>query len=303
MTLEQLRIFVAVAEREHVTRAAEALHLTQSAVSAAIAALESHYGVSLFHRVGRRIELNEEGRLFLGEARSVLARATAAELALAELSGLKRGTLSVQASQTIASYWLPQRLVAFRRRHPQLEIHLSIGNTAQVAKAVADGAAEVGFVEGRIADPALELTEVDRDRLVIVTPPGHALAARKRLAVEDLAAADWVLRETGSGTRSEFEAWLAGRGLDAGRLKVALELPSSEAVRAAVEAGAGVAAISELVVESGLRTGTLAAAKVSLPVRPFNAVRHRERYRSKAAQAFLDLLAEDARPVLVADAV
>ncbi|MDE3116997.1 MAG: LysR family transcriptional regulator, partial [Pseudomonadota bacterium] len=85
--------------------------------------------------------------------------------------------------------------------------------------------------------------------------------------------------------------------------KVALELPSSEAVRAAVEAGAGVAAISELVVESGLRTGTLAAAKVSLPVRPFNAVRHRERYRSKAAQAFLDLLAEDARPVLVADAV
>ena len=125
-----------------VTRAAEALHLTQSAVSAAIAALESHYGVSLFHRVGRRIELNEEGRLFLGEARAVLARASAAELALSELSGLKRGTLSVQASQTIASYWLPQRLVAFRCRHPQLEIQVTIGNTAQVAKAVADGVAD-----------------------------------------------------------------------------------------------------------------------------------------------------------------
>jgi DNA-binding transcriptional LysR family regulator len=303
MTLEQLRIFVAVAEREHVTRAAEALHLTQSAVSAAIGALESHYGVALFHRVGRRIELNEEGRLFLGEARAVLARAAAAELALAELSGLKRGTLSVQASQTIASYWLPARLVAFRRRHPQLEIHLSIGNTAQVAKAVADGAAEVGFVEGRIADPALELTEVDRDRLVIVAPPGHDFASKKRLVAEDLAGADWVLRETGSGTRSEFEAWLAGRGLAADRLKVVLELPSSEAVRAAVESGAGVAAISELVVESGLRAGTLAAAKVSLPVRPFNALRHRERYRSKAAQAFLDLLAADMHPAVPADAV
>ncbi len=303
MTLEQLRIFVAVAEREHVTRAAEALHLTQSAVSAAIAALESHYGVSLFHRVGRRIELNEEGRLFLGEARAVLARAAAAELALAELSGLKRGTLSVQASQTIASYWLPQRLVAFRRRHPQLDIQLSIGNTAQVAKAVADGAAEVGFVEGRIADPALELREVDRDRLVIVAPPGHDFASKRRLATEDLAGADWVLRETGSGTRSEFEAWLAARGLDPRRLKVVLELPSSEAVRAAVESGAGVAAVSELVVESGLRAGTLAAAKVSLPDRPFNAVRHRERYRSKAAQAFLDLLAADTHPAEAVDVV
>ena len=139
MTLEQLRIFVAVAEREHVTRAAEALRLTQSAVSAAIAALEAHYGVSLFDRVGRRIELNEEGRTFLGEARAVLARAAAAELALSELSGLKRGTLTVQASQTIASYWLPARLVEFRRAYPSIDVKLSVGNTAQVAKAVADG--------------------------------------------------------------------------------------------------------------------------------------------------------------------
>ncbi|MGA7972648.1 MAG: LysR family transcriptional regulator, partial [Pseudolabrys sp.] len=106
MTLEQLRIFVAVAACEHVTRAAESLRLTQSAVSAAISALESRYNVSLFDRVGRRIELNESGRLFLGEARAVLARAAAAELALSEMSGLKRGTLSVYASQTIASYWL-----------------------------------------------------------------------------------------------------------------------------------------------------------------------------------------------------
>jgi len=82
MTLDQLRVFVAVAEREHVTRAAEAMSLTQSAVSAAIASLESHYGVALFHRVGRRIVLSEEGRLFLEEARAVIARATAAERVL-----------------------------------------------------------------------------------------------------------------------------------------------------------------------------------------------------------------------------
>jgi DNA-binding transcriptional LysR family regulator len=292
MTLEQLRIFVAVAEREHVTKAAEALHLTQSAVSAAVAALESHYGVALFDRVGRRVELNQEGRMFLGEARAVLARAAAAELALSELSGLKRGTLTVQASQTIASYWLPARLVAFRRAYPQIDVGLSIGNTAQVAKAVAEGAAELGFVEGRIDDPALEQRVIDRDRLVIVVAPGHPWADGRRLALEDILGGEWVLREAGSGTRSEFEAGLADAGHAAAKLDVALELPSNEAVRAAVEAGAGATAISELVVESSLRAGTLMAVNFKLPNdRPFHAVRHRERYHSKAGRAFLDLVA------------
>src|SRR5690348_2953378 len=105
MTLEQLRVFVAVAERQHMTRAAESLHLAQSAVSAAIAALEARHGAKLFHRVGRGIELTEAGALFLNEARAVLARAEAAELVLSELGGLQRGTLAIHASKTIASSW------------------------------------------------------------------------------------------------------------------------------------------------------------------------------------------------------
>src|SRR5215468_5034327 len=124
MTLEQLRIFEAVADREHVTRAAEALNLTQSAVSAAIAALENRHAVALFSRVGRRVELTDAGRLFLDEARAVLARARAAELALSEIAGLERGALTIYASQTIASYWLPPRLVSFRRAHPRITINL-----------------------------------------------------------------------------------------------------------------------------------------------------------------------------------
>lgn len=291
MTLEQLRIFVAVAEREHVTRAAEALHLTQSAVSAAIAALESHYGVGLFDRVGRRIELNEQGRIFLGEARAVLARAAAADLALAEMSGLKRGTLAVQASQTIASYWLPSRIVAFRHAYPQIDISLTMGNTAQVAKAVTEGRAELGFVEGRIDEPLLEQRVVDRDRLVIVVAPDHPWAGAGQLAPTDLLSGEWVLREAGSGTRSEFEVALAERGLATDRLKVALELPSNEAVRAAVEAGAGAAAISELVAEPGLHAGRLKAVDFQLPDRLFHTMRHRERYHSKAGRAFLDSIA------------
>ena len=106
MTLQQLRVFVAVAERQHVTRAAEALQLAQSVVSAAIASLEARHGIKLFQRVGRGIGLTGAGTLFLAEARAVLARVAAAERVLAELADLTRGTLSVQASQTIASYWL-----------------------------------------------------------------------------------------------------------------------------------------------------------------------------------------------------
>lgn len=292
MTLEQLRIFVAVAEREHVTRAAEALHLTQSAVSAAIAALEGHYGVSLFDRVGRRIELNEEGRTFLGEARAVLARATAAELALSELSGLKRGTLTVQASQTIASYWLPARLVAFHRTYPSIDVKISVGNTAQVARAVADGSAELGFVEGRVDDPALVQRTIGRDRLVVVVAPDHPWAENPAHSSIALAEGEWVLREAGSGTRSEFEAALMAHGLTIETLNVVLELPSNEAVRAAVEAGAGATAISEMVVESALQAGTLKAVPFALPERLFHTMQHRERYHSKASRAFLDLIAD-----------
>jgi DNA-binding transcriptional LysR family regulator len=287
MTLEQLRLFVAVAKFEHVTRAAEAVNLTQSAVSAAIAALESRYGVKLFHRIGRRIELTDEGRQFLNEAHAVLARAEAAELALTEMSGLKRGVLVVKASQTIASYWLPSRLVAFRHAYPQIEVRLSIGNTAQVAEAVADGAAELGFIEGQIDDPMLELTVVDSDRLVIVVAKGHRWATKQRVLPEELVQENWVLREPGSGTRSEFEAALAKRGVSIGRLKVVLELPSNEAVRAAVEAGAGATAISELVAASGFRSGALSRVRFKLPDRTFHVVRHRERYHSRAGDAFM----------------
>jgi DNA-binding transcriptional LysR family regulator len=290
MTLEQLRIFIAVAEREHVTRAAEALHLTQSAVSAAIAALENRYRVALFHRVGRRIELSAEGKLFLGEARAVLAQAEAAERTLADLSGLRRGSLAVEASQTIASHWLPSRLVAFRRIHPDINVGLAVGNTLQVAKAVREGVAELGFVEGHIDEPALALTEVDRDRLVIVVAPDHPWARKAKLRAADLVTSEWVLREAGSGTRSEFAAALRTYDIPETALDIALELPSNDAVRAAVEAGLGATAISELAAASGLQSGALVRAKFNLPARIFNMLLHGARYQSRAAQAFVAMI-------------
>jgi DNA-binding transcriptional LysR family regulator len=292
MTLEQLRIFVAVAEREHMTRAAEALGVVQSAASAAIAALESEHDVQLFHRVGRRIELTEAGRVFLAEARAVLARAQAAELALAELGGLKRGTLSIHASQTIGTYWLPARLARYRKTHPAIDVQLAIGNTAQVAAAVVAGTAELGFVEGEVDEPALSAKPIHGDRLAVVVAAGEA-AQPGKLTAADILAMDWVLREPGSGTRAEFEAELKRRKIDPAALKVVLELPSNEAVRSAVLAGAGATAISELVVAPGLRYGTLTRLDFDLPQRAFHILRHKERYRSRAADALLAIVAAE----------
>jgi DNA-binding transcriptional LysR family regulator len=290
MTLDQLRVFVAVAERQHVTRAAQALNLAQSAASAAIAALEGQHGTKLFHRVGRGIELTEAGRLFLAEAKAVLAQAARAELALAELGGLMRGTLLVQASQTIASYWLPRHLVAFRRAYPGVEIRLGIGNTAQVAAAVREGAAELGFVEGKVDAPALASAVVARDQLLVLVAPDHPWAGRATVTPEDLAGGEWVLREPGSGTRSAFEAVLEGFGVVPGRLRVVLELPSNEAVRAAVEAGAGAAALSASVAVPSLEAGLLHQVGIALPDRAFHVLHHRERDPSAAADALLRLI-------------
>ena len=290
MTLDQLRIFVAVAERQHLTQAAYVLALTPSAVSASIRALEDRYGTPLFDRVGRRIEVNGAGRIFLDEARATLARAAGAERVLVELAGLARGALALQASQTIASYWLPPLLVRFRATHPQIDVRLDIGNTQSVADAVREGLADLGLVEGGVDDAALVVDSVGQDRMAIVVAPGHPWTRKRKLTAADLQAARWIMREPGSGTRSALEEMLMEQGADLAALQVALTLPSNEAVRAAVMCGSDVAGLSELVAAPYIAAGLLAKVCVNLPPRDFFLLRHRERYRSRASQAFEQLV-------------
>ena len=290
MTLEQLRIFTAVAERLHFTRAAEALGLTQSAVSSAIAALEERTAVRLFHRVGRRVELTPEGEAFLAEARHVLRAARHAEETLEDVAGLRRGHLTVMASQTTAGYWLPPLLYRFRQSHPGIEVSLSIGNTTQVAAAVAAGEAELGFVEGEVNQPLLDSRPVAEDRLVLVVGGEHVWAADLALGADELRRLPWIFREPGSGTRAATEALLATRGLNLSHVSQMLELPSNESVRAAVEAGAGASVLSMLVVGTAIKAGLLQAAACALPGRRFSLLWHRERTPSRAAIAFTTLL-------------
>jgi len=290
MTLDQLRIFVAVAERQHMTQAARMLNLAQSAVSHAIAALEGRYQTRLFNRVGRRIELTEAGLLLLSEARSLLSQVETMELALSDFGALERGSLGVLASQTIASYWLPRHLVSFHHRHPLIKVRLDIGNTAQVAEAVGNGLAELGFVEGVIVTDRVVCTPVARDQLIIVVGPNHPWAAGHPLSPPDLLLEEWVLRESGSGTRSAFEEALIQFDVSPGDLKVAMEFPSNEAVRAAVEAGLGATALSATVAAPGIEAGLLAQVNFRLPDRNFYLLRHHSRYQSRAANALVEMV-------------
>jgi DNA-binding transcriptional LysR family regulator len=287
MTLEQLRIFIAVAEKQHVTHAASELNLTQSATSAAIAALEARYGIKLFDRVGRGIVLTQTGRDFLNEAREVVARAKAAARVLNDLAGLKRGSLNLAASQTVANYWLPPRIETFRRAHPGIDLHVAIANTEQVAQAVNRGNTDLGFVEGEVDDPALAIRKIEGDSLAVVVGASHPWVGKTRITPKLLTETCWILREPGSGTRSMFEAALKKLDIKISDLDVRLELPSNEAVRVAVESGDCATAISDLVVAQSLAAGTLHRVKIDLPKRPFFILRHKERYASQAEKALL----------------
>ncbi|RCK53623.1 LysR family transcriptional regulator [Thalassospira profundimaris] len=290
MTFEQLRIFVAVAQREHLTRAAEIINLTPSAVSAAIKNLETYYGVELFHRVGRRIELTATGRIFLDEARATLARARAAELTLAELGGLQRGTLNVAASQTIASYWLPPVLMRFHDQYPRIEINLAIGNTRNVSDAILNGTSDLGFIEGEIDEPALLMREIAKDALMVIVAPNHDWAHGHPLTFADLVTqTSWVLRETGSGTRSEFENALRREGVSPADLNIVMTFPSNESVISAAAAGNAAAVVSSSVALPFIEQGRLCAANITLPERSFMMLHHKERHHSRAASVLADI--------------
>lgn len=292
MTFEQLRIFTEVARQQHLTRAAEALNLTPSAVSAAIKALETRYNILLFNRIGRRIELNETGRSFYHEAEAVLARTQAAELMLSEFSDLKRGSINIYASQTIASYWLPPFLARFHAAYPFISLQLTIGNSEQVATAIREGLSDIGFIEGDITDPALHKESMATDQLITVVGAGHPWAEATTLPLENLTESFWILRERGSGTRSVFEHYLRDRHYDPAQLPLALELPSNEAICSALPAGNYATVLSALAAQPHLAAGTLKQAPLTLPPRNFWLLTHQERYRSHAFKAFYTLMKE-----------
>ena len=298
MTLEQLRIFVAVAERRHFTQAAQDLCLTQSAVSAAIATLERNLAQPLFDRIGRRVELTRAGLVLLTEARAILRRADDAVRRLAELSDLLSGDLCLFGSNTVANYWLPPFMHRFRIDHPGVAVSLTIGNTEQALSAIQASATDLALVEGTVTDPSLIIGSVPGDRLVLVVGRNHPWFGQPRIDLESLVTTPWVSRELGSGTRRLFEDCLRRHGVDPDSLPAPLVLPSGEAIKRAVSAGAGAAVLSDRIVVHEIALGLLHAIPTPCPPRPLHLLHHPARHISRAAAAFAALVMKPIAPAI-----
>lgn len=304
MTLDQLQIFLAVAQHMHFTRAAHALYITQPSVSAAIQSLEEQYKVKLFHRVGRRIELTQAGRTLLHEAQKILAQVELTERGLQELNDLQRGELRLGASQTIGSYWLPYFISKFKQQYPGIRIDCTLGNTQEISTGTVTGLFDLGLVEAEVSPSyqvSLEQQIVGSDRLQIVVGQSHSWFEQAVVPVTELTTTAWVMREQGSGTRQQFEQVLRQWGVEPADLTVILEMKNGEMVKAVVESGVGAAALSDLIIVKELRLDLLRPIKViglmrdttgAEPLsRPFLLLKHRERFQTRISQAFEQLLA------------
>lgn len=293
-TLRQLEVFLAVARRGHVTAAAADVHLSQSAVSAALGELATQLGGPLFDRVGRRVVLNERGRSLVDRAAELTQRAH--DLAAHFLgSGSLAGRVRLGASSTIGTYLLPRLIGAFVTAHPEVQVDVEIGNSAAIEARLVDHALDAAFIEGPAHHPAIEATPWRRDALVVFAAAQHPLARRRRLAPAQLREARWIVREPGSGTRAVFEAALQPHGI---QLVPHLTFGHSEAVKQAVRAGLGVGCLSRLALDVELSRGEFAV----LPTpeldlgRPLWRLGRRGAYVGPALQACLASLAPDAAP-------
>ncbi|NTU71273.1 MAG: LysR family transcriptional regulator [Coriobacteriia bacterium] len=291
MNISQLRTFLAVIEHGSFSDAAKALGISQPAVTMQIQSLEGDLGVTLLDRRYRRIDLTEAGRLLVPHARKTVAEVQSARDAIEQLSGEVGGRLEIAASTTPGVYVVPRLLGAFDARYPKVDVSVSVHDTAEVVERVEDGRAQLGVSGAIVRNAKATFDRIADDELVLISPPDSPLASRPGLTADDLAHAEWIVRESGSGTRSTTERALASAGIDLTALNAVVQLGTGEAIVSAVEGGLGIAMVSRMVADKALRLGSVIqlhprGLKV---VRPFFAVMPKGT-PTRAASAFAAFL-------------
>ena len=291
MNLNHLAIFHAVARAGSVTGGAEALGVSQSAVSRQLAEFEARQGVSLFDRRPRGVVLTAPGRVLLDYAERLFAIRAQAELALDDLRHRRLGRLAIGASRTIGAYMLPQAFAQFTRDNPGIELSLTVENTETIERQLLDGRIDIGFAEGVADDAALDYTVFAQDELVLIAAPRHPLAGAGTVQLDQLRDQLVLMHEAGSGTRAVTEQWLADRGV---RLQPAMTLASTEALKQTVATGIGLAILSAQAIRTELEARSLAVVPIKgLRLRrPLYRVELRNAWPSPALEAFLGLMHE-----------
>jgi DNA-binding transcriptional LysR family regulator len=291
----RLRLFLEVARRGGFSRAAQALAISQPAISAQVALLERRYGQPLVERLPRGLRLTEAGVVVAEYAERIFGLAEEMEVALDDLRGLRRGHLTVGASSTIGEYVLPPLIGRFKALHPDVAVAVRVANTERILAEVRGRQLDLGFVGGRPTGDDLLAEPFDRDEIVPLAAPDHPLAGRAEVTLDELAAAGLVAREAGSATRATAEASLRGAGLEP---RLAMELGSNEAVKRAVRAGLGVGLLSRRAADSELAAGHLFVLDVPAWScrRELYAIHRREKRLTAAERRFLDLARASAAP-------
>ncbi len=287
-TLQQLRLFEAVARHSSFTRAAEEVHLSQPAVSIQVKRLEENVGLPLFDQVGKRITLTEAGRELYAASKDVLGRLSDLDSAIDSLKGEVAGTLNVTAV-TSAKYFLPHLLGAFLRRYPDVEPKLKVVNRQAMLERIADNEDDL-YVMGHVPDE-IDVEEVPflENIISVVASPDHPLARKRKVSLKQLEEERFLVRESGSGNRKVVGEFFKDQGI---QITPSMELGSAEAIKQGVMAGLGISALSLHNLRLEIAAKQIVVLKVEgFPLRRrWNVVHRRGKSLSHAAQSFIEFL-------------
>lgn len=291
MNLQNLRVFLKVAELEHITRASEELHLTQPAVTKIIQSLEQEAHLELVERQGRRIVLTHAGRVLQTYARRMFSLEREMDDALAALRDIHRGEIKLAANTTAGVYLLPSIVARFRSLYPQIALNISILNSQEIIEHILDWSLDFGIVEGEVEHlpESLNVRFFTRDTLILVVPPNHPWCSVDKINAIELGNNALVVREPGSGVRDMLERELTCRDIV---LKPLLTLTDNEAIKQMVINGVGAAVVSFLTVQRELASGDLVQVPLSdMELQPeLSFIQRPEKQLSRAAQAFFSFL-------------
>jgi DNA-binding transcriptional LysR family regulator len=288
MSDRRLQVFNAVAKYRSFTKAADALCMTQPAVTFQIHQLEDHFGARLFDRAGGRIALTPAGTIALAYAQDILALYAELDARVKELSGQDFGPLLIGASTTIAEFLLPRVLGEFKAHHPGVIPQLIVANSETIQARVVERTLDLGFIEGDSRTPTLITDVCCEDELQVVCVPSHPLARSKGLTIGALTEHAYISRESGSGTREVIDLYLKKAGLSLDSLQVVMEATSPEALKGLVATGVGFAIMSRAVAEKEVRLGDLVRIPLAPPLlRHLSVVYPKERIHPKVVSEFI----------------
>lgn len=292
LTFRQIKVFQAVAHHLSYTQAAQALHLSQPAVSMQIKQMEENIGLPLFEQMGKKIYLTEAGLEMSHYCRTISEQLEEASEVIEQLKGVKKGKLKISVAST-ANYFATRLLAAFTRRHAGTSFSLDVTNRETLLRQLEQNECDLVIMGKPPEQMELAVLPFMDNPLVVIAPPGHPLVGEKNIKLERLQQETFVVREQGSGTRIAMERFFSEHGV---QLNTGMEMTSNEAIKQAVEAGLGLGIVSIHTMELELEAERLVTLDIEfLPIlRHWYIVHRRGKRLSPVAEAFKQFVVAEA---------